>query len=418
VRLTRRLSALLVALLWSASGARAELPFDARVIDAAGPGDPIAKAIADVDGDGLLDLIVAGRAGPVHAYLAPDYTALPLAGALPDTAEGVDAADLDGDGDVDVVLSNGSYLENPAPALDPLVDPWTLVPYGVGTGLGVVVADLDGDDDLDIVRRDGGGDVLRIYEQEPAGSFFEAAPVAVPAGRGLAVADLDDDGAADLVLGDRWLAGSGAAAGPWTEILFLGVASSETSFVVRVADVNADGRLDVATASAATPGAAGRVLWNEAPVDPRTEPFVERPVVDPSEALHDALQVLDFDEDGDLDFLTAVSSGATIAMPGVSLWSNEGGGLAFSEQVLATVGSHGLQAADLGDDGDLDAFGVDPADGIVRLWENLGPVKGDVVFSFLSSDNSASHRRMVRFRGRIPLLKSPPPIDRRCAARS
>jgi hypothetical protein len=53
---------------------RAEIPFKHVVIDNDGPTDIQCKAIGDINGDGLPDLVVAGTKGSIVWYENPQWT--------------------------------------------------------------------------------------------------------------------------------------------------------------------------------------------------------------------------------------------------------------------------------------------------------------------------------------------------------
>jgi uncharacterized protein (DUF2141 family) len=178
-----------------------------------------APALADLDGDGKPDLILGTWQNAVQFYRGDGTAGQPhftlVDSALVTLTRGSHAtpflADLDGDGDLDMVVGEGSgsinYYRNDgtrsAPRFTLVSDEW----LGLRPGRRSVprLVDLDGDGKLDLVvgTENGRPMILRNTgtRTEPA---FAADPVELdwPPLTAPAFADLDGDGRLDLLLGN------------------------------------------------------------------------------------------------------------------------------------------------------------------------------------------------------------------------
>jgi hypothetical protein len=176
----------------------------------------------DANGDGRLDLVIATpNALPIHPNTLSDSGGISLLlqdAALPGRflasqwlatggmAEDGATANLDGDGLADLVVADGVSINGRALLLPQnLAAPGTFLgPASLLTGSGrgssdVAVADLNGDGRTDIIL--AAHDQVAVFYQYALGGFNPA--VMLAAGlrvQGVAVSDLDGDGCADLVV--------------------------------------------------------------------------------------------------------------------------------------------------------------------------------------------------------------------------
>ncbi|HOX42512.1 MAG TPA: VCBS repeat-containing protein [Myxococcota bacterium] len=172
---------------------------------------PSGLAAGDLDGDADADVVVictGGAEGEAQVLRNDGLAGLELAGSYPagSLPSSPLLADLDGDGDLDLAL-----VHDMAPGVDDPSKVRLLRNDGLGsfgaselfaTGWqphALIAADLDADGDLDLVSADMGGDTLTVLENSGAGDFH--ASVSFESGVrpvGLAALDLDADGALEL----------------------------------------------------------------------------------------------------------------------------------------------------------------------------------------------------------------------------
>jgi len=211
----------------------------------------------DIDGDGDLDLFgVPGSQVPGinEAFLNNGNLAFSIhVGGDLSTAiasQGVIDTDFDGDGDIDALSANrnGEFaiLVNNGAGIFTQISPSSLgISHGAGDG--VTTADVDNDGDLDILLvSDGTG---RLYFRENGGVYVHRQTFTGAEGYMGGFADLDNDGDLDLVFaGDNQVfvnQGDGTfIAGP-----SVSTAGINDPRAIAFADIDDDGDLDFAIAA-------------------------------------------------------------------------------------------------------------------------------------------------------------------------
>jgi hypothetical protein len=187
-------------------------------------GDAVTSvAIGDLDGDGRPDLVVGNSTpdlAPFRVYLnagTPGSGSIQLAsaplGTVPERDWIVTAlalADLDGDGAIDLLVATPGaadgvelrLLLNHAGAFEEAPGRLPGGPAGAVTAL--ASGDVDGDGDLDLVAVGAGQD--RLLVNDGTGHFFDATagtmPLDASKGTSVALVDLDRDRDLDLVIGN------------------------------------------------------------------------------------------------------------------------------------------------------------------------------------------------------------------------
>jgi len=294
---------------------------------ATGPANPVAvvdlgvsgvystPALADLDGDGDLDLVVGERVGTLNFYRNDGTTTAPTfatVSAADDPFATIDVGsysaptfgDIDGDGDLDLIVGNESgglsFYENTGTAIDPgytiasgVDDPFAGI--DIGSRSKPVLADLDSDGDLDLVVGDESGG-LSFYENTgtataprlelvfgPENPFADFIPGVLNSENAPAFADLDGDGDLDLVVGRyggflNFSRNIGTATAPdFAAPVLIAAGGSGLETAPAFADLDGDGDLDLVVGEAMgvltyhrnTPGfefTVGVTAENDAPV--------------------------------------------------------------------------------------------------------------------------------------------------------
>ena len=238
--------------------------------------NPASIAVADLTHSGSLDLVVANISGTVSVYMH---------GASPGTFKSavnintggapnqVVVADVNGDGLPDIVLADFSVSGGVILLLQDAGNPGQfLAPARLATAAttaSVAVGDLNGDGVPDLVATGydnyGNNGAVYVFYQVAAQPGTFVAPVSFPAGAGpqsVKIADMNGDSAADLVVAD-FGPGSDNTGSPGVSVLlqnpstpgtFLAPVTYPTpgaSVDVAVADLNGDGHNDVVVANLA-----------------------------------------------------------------------------------------------------------------------------------------------------------------------
>ncbi|MCL4839477.1 MAG: VCBS repeat-containing protein, partial [Thermoanaerobaculia bacterium] len=359
-------------------------------------------ALADFDRDGDLDiaatLVDSGGNSDKIGWWASDGT--PADGGWTSHAVsvmgevtqpwGLAAADVDGDGDVDLVAADRTddevrwYESDGVPS-----DYWTVHVVGALDGaISVAAGDIDGDGRCDIAATSVSTDRVRWYERGGATWTEHVVSNATDGARSVRLHDLDLDGDLDLLVAASvagevyWFDNFSGDGVSWSRRT---VATGMTEVLqAEAGDLDGDGDPDLVAAV----WDGDRVPWWENELIHRSFKAVEP--VDIRTGLGDprALATGDLNGDGLLDVVSAEWDGdAVIAYLnlGSSLWW---------ESTVATGfdGARHVAVADLDGDGDLDVLGAAVAGDTIRWWENDGGALPDWTPHTVISDLDGAHR--------------------------
>jgi len=310
---------------------------------------------ADLDGDGDQDVLSASVGDDKIAWYENmdgrgQFGPQRVITTLADGAVWVHAADLDGDGDVDVLSASlGDHTVAWYENMNGLGEfgPQRVITTSAEYVYSVYATDLDGDGDVDVLSASFRDDKIAWYENtDGLGTFGpqQVINIADPDG----IVDNGNEGDAD-----------GARS-------------------VYATDLDGDGDIDVLSASRND----GKVAWYEN-MDGRGQ-FGPQRVITTSVDGALAVYAGDLDGDGDVDVLSASLRDDKIAW-----YENRDGLGTFGPQQVINVadpdgivdngnegdadGASSIYATDLDGDGDIDVLSASRNYGKVAWYENLGP---------------------------------------------
>jgi hypothetical protein len=352
-------------------------------------------SLGDVDSDGDLDIVVAnfqqseaiwvnqgGQQGGNEGVFVQGQLFIDYDNDSYDIALG----DLDGDNDLDIFFAN--YQQPNQVWLNDGNGTFSDSGERISTleSRGVALADVDGDNDLDaVVVNCGPSD--QVYLNDGSGGFNQVQGMDNLYSYSLALADLDDNGAPDVFIANQLQNRVWTAANRWESV----------DPPPNTHDAPIDTHLKATTNSVYDPDTVltstfvvnseylGHVIGH-IPVMLNSTPSQLNPDLGyawfypdedffPGELVEATLTGDITDHDGKSyapytwQFRTQVTTGSGI----------------FSDtlQSLGSALSHGVDLADLDEDGDLDAFVVNGTDQEEQVWLNAGGVQGGTPGQFI-----------------------------------
>ncbi|MDO7873164.1 FG-GAP-like repeat-containing protein [Hymenobacter sp. ASUV-10] len=174
-------------------------------------GLPQSVVAADMNGDGALDILTANRgAATVSVRLNDGNGSFPTIIAVPvgNLPYAVVAVDVDGNGTRDIATSNFGGGSNPgfvsvrfndgSGTFTGDADPANTITVGVQP-YSLTAGDIDGDGDFDLLTANGGSATVSVLRNSSSGSFAAGTAVAIGGTRTVVTADVDGDGDLDLL---------------------------------------------------------------------------------------------------------------------------------------------------------------------------------------------------------------------------
>ena len=300
-------------------------------------------------------------------------------------------ADMDRDGDLDLVVSSDNHsggsrqadiyvYVNPGPSTVTgawtyhRVTPSTLALHHIND---MEIADMDGDGKPDIVTRSLEPNQIQIFFQDNISTYTrKTIDTAISQSEGLAVGLLDADALPDITFTGHWLKSPGnPRTQAYTKLnIDSGYKNVNQNTKEAIGDIDGDGRNDVIIAPAEDFRSGGNtaLAWYKNPGNTSTSNWAKHVLVASTNNTH-TVKLGDMDLDGDLDVVTGIPWSNNVSSVSVRVYYNNGSGAFGAAQVVESgKGLYSGVIFDVDSDGDLDIVGQNTYAGNSRpyLYEN------------------------------------------------
>ena len=299
--------------------------------------------------------------------------------------------DVDGDGDLDLVISSDEnssgntiqWFENNGDGTSWSRNQIPVFKVRSGIQAPFVVTDIDNDGDLDILttQRNSSNSFVLLLENTGNGESWNeilAGPSILPIGStepfSIVSVDLDSDGDLDILAASgnqiEWVSNNGD--GTWDETLSsdITVPTTNLSAITTVISFDVDGDddndivvLDSTGIYLFTNDDGLGTSWTQSSIDAAFPSSASTFEITPPQLFAE-----DVDGDGNVDIL-----GLSNDLDEIAWWKNNGDGSTWTKEVIASnfTNAQSFSTSDLDLDGDIDVVGSTTAGNII-WWENNG----------------------------------------------
>ncbi|MCP3934649.1 MAG: hypothetical protein GY708_04675, partial [Actinomycetia bacterium] len=238
-------------------------------------------------------------------------------------------------------------------------------------------ADVDGDGDLDVLSASFNDDKIVWYENDGSESFTaHTITTGANGASSVITADVDGDGDLDVLSASyyddeiAWYENDGSESFTAHTITTGANGAQE----VTTADVDGDGDLDVLSASSLD----HKIAWYE---NDGSQSFSERVITTGANGAT-SVTTADMDADGDMDVLSSSINNHRIA------WYENDGSETFTAHIITTAasGATSVSTADVDDDGDMDVLSASSNNDKIAWYENTAVTTLDGAPTFIEDD--------------------------------